>query len=64
MHRILYMTGYGFRFLGILAFLATCYFWFGTAQFRWFLIAKQATIVCFSCSLLLWLVQVLFFRRR
>ncbi|MFN4286182.1 MAG: hypothetical protein ACK4E8_09495 [Lacibacter sp.] len=64
LHRTIFFVGNTCRLLGILAFIATCYFWFGTANLHAFLICKRLTILFFSTSLLLWLLQLLLQRRR
>lgn len=63
LYRMILFLGNACRLLGILAFIATAYFWFGTGNLQAFLICKRLTILFFSTSLLLWLLQLLLERR-
>ena len=64
LHRTIFFVGNACRLLGILSFIATCYYWFGTGNLNAFLICKRLTILFFSTSLLLWLLQLILERRR
>lgn len=64
LHRIIFIVGNTCRLLGILSFIATCYYWFGSSNLHAFIICKRLTILFFSTSLLLWLLQLILVRRR
>jgi len=59
---MLQLLNYIFRGLGVICFLLTCYLWFYTSNFQFFLIAKRFTIIFFSLSLLLWITSIVLSR--
>ena len=50
--------GYLFRFAGIFAFLITCIGWYKAPYSIFFSVARIATILLFSLSLLTWLAGI------